>query len=87
MLDRCFNPKSTSYPFYGMRGIMVCERWQGGGTASPTSSLIWVRGCRIRRSIESILIKDIARITVVGEPHRSNDEGDGIAFACSGREN
>lgn len=27
MLDRCFNPTSTSYKNYGARGISVCERW------------------------------------------------------------
>lgn len=25
---RCHNPKSTSYPGYGARGIVVCERWR-----------------------------------------------------------
>lgn len=24
---RCLNPKSTSYPDYGQKGIGVCERW------------------------------------------------------------
>lgn len=27
MKDRCLNPNSASYPDYGGRGIMVCERW------------------------------------------------------------
>lgn len=27
MKDRCNNPKSTSYPNYGARGIKVCDRW------------------------------------------------------------
>lgn len=33
MLDRCSNPKSVDYAFYGGRGITVCDRWnpeQGG---------------------------------------------------------
>lgn len=25
--DRCFNPNSDSYEYYGGRGITVCERW------------------------------------------------------------
>ena len=27
MLDRCYSPKAKSYPFYGAKGIKVCERW------------------------------------------------------------
>lgn len=26
--DRCLNPKATSYPRYGARGITICERWR-----------------------------------------------------------
>ncbi len=29
MLDRCFNPKSQRYSYYGGRGITVCGRWRG----------------------------------------------------------
>jgi hypothetical protein len=28
MIHRCYNPKSTSYPDYGARGIRVCDAWQ-----------------------------------------------------------
>jgi uncharacterized protein (DUF2237 family) len=27
MRQRCFNPLSTKYPYYGARGISVCDRW------------------------------------------------------------
>lgn len=26
--DRCYNPKSASYPHYGGRGITMCARWR-----------------------------------------------------------
>lgn len=29
MGSRCYNPKDTSYRYYGGRGITVCKRWQG----------------------------------------------------------
>lgn len=28
MLSRCNNPKAQSYPFYGAKGIKVCDRWK-----------------------------------------------------------
>jgi hypothetical protein len=28
MLGRCYNPKNRNYPFYGGRGITVCDRWR-----------------------------------------------------------
>lgn len=28
MRYRCFNPKNVAYPYYGGRGISVCERWR-----------------------------------------------------------
>ena len=28
MLQRCKNPKSTNYKYYGARGIRVCEEWK-----------------------------------------------------------
>jgi hypothetical protein len=28
MVQRCNNPNSAAYEYYGARGISVCERWQ-----------------------------------------------------------
>ena len=28
MMDRCYNPKSSNYKYYGERGIKVCEQWK-----------------------------------------------------------
>lgn len=27
MKQRCLNPKATSYPYYGGRGITICQEW------------------------------------------------------------
>lgn len=32
MMRRCYNPKHVSYPWYGGRGIAVCERWHDVAT-------------------------------------------------------
>lgn len=31
MCERCYNPKNSGYPYYGARGIIVCDRWRGRG--------------------------------------------------------
>lgn len=28
MIARCYNPKSISYPYYGNKGITVCDEWK-----------------------------------------------------------
>lgn len=28
MIDRCYNPKNGNYPYYGGRGIRVCDEWR-----------------------------------------------------------
>lgn len=28
MIARCYNPKATSYPYYGAKGITVCSSWR-----------------------------------------------------------
>lgn len=33
MLERCYNPKSISYPHYGARGISVCPKWRASFVA------------------------------------------------------
>lgn len=33
MKDRCFNPKSIKYKWYGERGISVCDRWKDSFTS------------------------------------------------------
>lgn len=30
MMGRCYNPKYPSYPRYGEKGIVVCDRWRFG---------------------------------------------------------
>lgn len=27
MINRCYNPKRNNYPYYGGKGIQVCEEW------------------------------------------------------------
>lgn len=30
MIQRCYNPKSSGFEYYGARGITVCDRWRHG---------------------------------------------------------
>ena len=32
MLQRCYNTKTTSYPYYGALGVRVCEEWKDSET-------------------------------------------------------
>lgn len=32
MLDRCYNPKSANWKYYGAKGRKVCDRWRGSFT-------------------------------------------------------
>ena len=27
MIHRCYNSESTNFPYYGAKGVTVCERW------------------------------------------------------------
>ena len=27
MMERCYSPKSAGYPWYGAKGVNVCDRW------------------------------------------------------------
>ena len=33
MLSRCTNPKNKSFPYYGGKGILVCEQWRASFAA------------------------------------------------------
>jgi hypothetical protein len=33
MVDRCHNPKCKAHPWYGARGITVCDEWRNGSKA------------------------------------------------------
>jgi len=52
ILARCKNPKSTSYPWYGAKGIKVCERWKKFVNFHADMFGLWRPGLEIDR-IES----------------------------------
>jgi hypothetical protein len=51
MIDRCYNPKNSSYKWYGSLGITVCEEWKSSSDAFVTWALSngWVLGLTIER--------------------------------------
>jgi hypothetical protein len=55
MKDRCYNKKIKAYPYYGGRGISVCERWRvGDGVKSSVECFLEDMGPRpsISHSVE-----------------------------------
>jgi hypothetical protein len=37
--QRCYNPKNTRYPYYGGRGILMCDEWLG--ELGPVNFINW----------------------------------------------
>jgi hypothetical protein len=40
MLTRCYNPNSSSFKYYGARGITVCPQWLCGTKHGP--EMYWI---------------------------------------------
>lgn len=49
MWARCTRPKNPSYPWYGAKGISVCERWREFENFFEDMSPEWKRGLEIDR--------------------------------------
>lgn len=49
MIQRCTNPKARSFPDYGGRGIMVCERWRKFEGFKEDMFPTWIAGLTIER--------------------------------------
>lgn len=49
MIQRCTNPKNTSYPYYGGRGIKVCERWTNYSDFFDDVYPMWSKGLTLDR--------------------------------------
>lgn len=49
MRQRCYNPKQTSYKYYGARGIKVCERWESFECFKEDMLATWYHGASLDR--------------------------------------
>lgn len=54
MRQRCSNPKQTSYPYYGGRGIKVCDEWLGRTGVKNFIAWAEANGYKLGLSIERI---------------------------------
>lgn len=43
MKQRCNNPKSVPYPYYGAKGIKVCDEWNGKGESGFLPFYEWAK--------------------------------------------
>lgn len=55
MVERCHNPKSTSYHKYGAKGVYVCDLWRHDSTAFIEWALAngWEKGLHLDKDILS----------------------------------
>jgi len=49
MKARCYNKNNSRYPYYGARGIYVCDRWLNDFNAFAADMGVKPRGCSIDR--------------------------------------
>jgi hypothetical protein len=49
MFLRCYNPKNTSYPWYGAKGIRVCKRWKDFKNFLADMGATWSKGLELDR--------------------------------------
>lgn len=49
MRGRCLSPSSTSYHYYGGRGITICERWNSFDNFAADMAASYVEGLTIER--------------------------------------
>lgn len=49
MMQRCYNEARSNYPYYGGRGIAVCERWRQSYHAFVTDMGFRPKGMTIER--------------------------------------
>ena len=55
MLERCYNPKCSSYPKYGAKGVYVCDEWRTDAKAFIEWALSngWQKGKHLDKDIKS----------------------------------
>lgn len=59
MLERCYNPKSTSYHKYGAKGVTVCDEWKNSSKAFMDWALAngWQQGLHLDKDIKCNQLK------------------------------
>lgn len=75
MIKRCYNPKSPSYPYYGAKGITVCDRWRNSFDAFLADVGTIPRGLTIDRIDNSRgYFPDNVRVASVTEQNRNKGD-------------
>jgi len=74
MKRRCTDVKSSNYPRWGGRGIVVCERWASFGHYTPANCR-WAPACEQgalhRRNLRAVTIDGVAypSLAAAGRAH------------------
>jgi hypothetical protein len=81
MMARCFNPRATSFAYYGAQGITVCKDW----CSILDGLLTWARALRVVLWIEKTRVEITSQPTGAGLTQNNNVTIEGCGHGLRAR--